>query len=75
MSNLVVLCGSASTHCHGEVESGQRGLATLEGWLVPTGIAPEAWPVLRWRETWAMPGEQWDDDVDPHPLQVDRRLT
>ncbi|MBB4963734.1 hypothetical protein [Saccharothrix violaceirubra] len=76
MANLVTLCGSATTKCHGEVESGQRALATAEGWVVPSGIRLEDWPVLRFRETWSLPGEHgWDDDVDPHPLQTDPRLT
>jgi hypothetical protein len=44
--NLVTLCGSATSGCHAHVES-FRATATIQGWLVPTGEDPAAWPILR----------------------------
>lgn len=46
LSNLVLLCGSATTPggCHGEVES-YREQAYDDGWLVRTGIDPATVPV------------------------------
>lgn len=70
LANLVSLCGDATTPdcCHSEVESYRRR-ATAEGWLVPTGTAPEEWPVLR-HSGWALPGESWSE-CEPHPMQLD----
>lgn len=45
LSNLVLLCGSGVTGCHGQVES-QRTAAYDTGWLVETGISPAAKPAL-----------------------------
>lgn len=45
LSNLVLLCGSGVTGCHGQVES-QRTAAYETGWLVETGIDPATKPVL-----------------------------
>jgi hypothetical protein len=73
LANLVLLCGDAlfPGYCHSEVES-YRLRATREGWLVPMGIAPEDWPVLRFGQTWSMPGESWAE-CEPHPLQIEMR--
>lgn len=71
LANLVTVCGSATTpdSCHDWMEHQARNRATREGWLVPTGIAPEAWPVLRFGQLWSMPGESWTE-VEPNPMQV-----
>lgn len=67
--NLVTLCGSGTTRCHVEVES-LRAQARAEGWLVPTGVDPAAWPVLRGGQWWQLTAEGWVPSV-PHPLQTD----
>ncbi|MCM0619809.1 HNH endonuclease [Nocardioides bruguierae] len=38
-ANLLLLCGSGTTGCHGWVEA-NRGEATRLGWLVPRGVDP-----------------------------------
>jgi len=43
--NLIVLCGSATTGCHGQVES-HRAEAIESGWLLPQTADPAAEPVL-----------------------------
>ena len=68
MANLVTLCGSATTLCHGHVES-YRVEATVEGYLVPMGRTPEEWRVLVLRQRWQQPGDGWED-ATPHPDQV-----
>ena len=45
VSNLVLLCGSGVTGCHGQVED-QRAAAYDSGWLVETGLDPATKPVL-----------------------------
>jgi len=71
MANLVTLCGTATSpgHCHSAVES-NRIAAKDRGWLVPDGVTPEVWPVLRFGEWWEQPGETWSR-CDPHPRQVE----
>jgi len=72
MANLVSLCGSGTTGCHGEVES-YRTIAIGEGWLVPEGVKPEQWPVRRWTPDglrWMQPGDGWVP-ASPHPDQAD----
>lgn len=44
-SNLVRLCGTATTGCHGFVES-ERSLAIRRGWLLGYLDDPEATPLL-----------------------------
>lgn len=44
-ANLVLVCGSGVTGCHGQIES-QRTAAYDTGWLVETGIDPAAKPLL-----------------------------
>lgn len=43
-ANLITLCGSGTTGCHGWVES-HREVSFKEGWLVPRGIDPATVPV------------------------------
>ena len=43
--NLIVLCGSGTTGCHGHVES-HRTEAYVNGWLVRRGFDPLLQPVL-----------------------------
>ena len=43
--NLVSLCGTGTTGCHGLVES-KRAEALSEGWLVRHGVDAAAVPVL-----------------------------
>ena len=44
-SNLMLLCGSATTGCHGFVES-NRSAAVAAGWLVLSRTDPRKVPVL-----------------------------
>lgn len=70
MANLVTLCGTATTQCHGNVES-HRLEAKALGWLIPDGVTPEEWPVRRWTPDgpqWMQPAETWTSAV-PHPRQ------
>lgn len=69
MANLVALCGTATTGCHGDVES-YRTDARRDGWLVPDGVGPEEWPVYRFQARWEQPGERWASAV-PHSRQVE----
>lgn len=67
VANLVALCGTGTTECHGHVES-YRDEAKALGWLVPDGVTPEEWPVYRFGREWAQPGDEWTAAV-PHPRQ------
>jgi 5-methylcytosine-specific restriction endonuclease McrA len=68
MANLVALCGSATTGCHGHVESEPLESDRM-GWSVPNGVTPEEWPVLRFGRSWEQPGEKrWEKTV-PHERQ------
>lgn len=71
MSNLVTVCGSATTPggCHDLIEHQSRRACTLLGWLVPNDIVPGTWPVLRFDSSWELPGEEWVE-CEPHPMQV-----
>lgn len=44
-ANLVALCGSGTTGCHGHVES-RRAEAYVHGWLVSLHVDPANVPVL-----------------------------
>jgi hypothetical protein len=69
MANLVTLCGTGTTGCHGLVES-QRTVSYALGWLVPNGVTPEEWRVRRFRTSWEQPGELWVP-AKPHPRQIE----
>lgn len=49
--NLMLLCGSGTTGCHGWVES-HRQDAMAEGWLVPRTADPAGAPVKIWGIGW-----------------------
>jgi len=55
-SNLVRLCGTGTTGCHGFVES-QRTLATVRGWLLGYLDDPEATP-LQCYDGWMLLDDQ-----------------
>jgi len=55
-SNLVRLCGTGTTGCHGFVES-QRTLATVRGWLLGFLDDPEATP-LQCYDGWMLLDDQ-----------------
>lgn len=69
LANLVTLCGTATTGCHGDVES-FRNDAKRDGWLLPDGVVPEEWPVFRFQARWEQPGERWELS-EPHARQVE----
>lgn len=72
MENLVVLCGWADDPgtCTHWVEREDRPAATRDGWLVPLGVEPKDWPVLRFGTTWMQPGDEWVS-ASPHPDQIE----
>lgn len=47
-ANLLLVCGTGTTGCHGRIES-ERTAAYAAGWLVPMGMDPAAVPVTIWR--------------------------
>lgn len=57
LSNLILMCGSGTTGCHGWAETQERRIATDQGWFVKTGEDPAAKPVFT-RYGWIM----LDDD-------------
>lgn len=69
MANLVALCGSATTGCHGHVEA-QPIESDRLGWSMPNGATPEEWPVLRYGASWEQPGDIWVPG-SPHPDQIE----
>ena len=73
MANLVVLCGWSVDEgtCTAWVEVEDRLGAARDGWLVPAGVSPEEWPVLRYGRDWMQPGSEWVPAL-PHPDQIER---
>lgn len=45
-SNLILMCGSSTTGCHGWAETQQRRIATDQGWFIESGEDPATKPVL-----------------------------
>ena len=67
VANLMLLCGSGTTGCHGEVES-HRTSAVAEGFIVPRPANPETTPVLYRRSDWRVltadgSVEPWNPDA------------
>ncbi len=57
-ANVVILCGSATTGCHGLVETHERAQAELDGWVIKgEARRPEDVPVLHWRHGLVVPGD------------------
>ncbi|GAB2859260.1 hypothetical protein GCM10022221_68540 [Actinocorallia aurea] len=44
-ANLITVCGSGTTGCHGEIER-NREWAQDHGWIVPRGMSPAASPIV-----------------------------
>lgn len=57
-ANLITLCGTGTTGCHGWIES-WRDAAGDAGWLVPRGADPAGVAVTTWQHGPAWPGETW----------------
>lgn len=59
-SNLLLLCGTGSTGCHGHIES-HRTEAYDHGWLVRHGHRPSQVPVRLWsgRDVYLDDDGQW----------------
>lgn len=66
-SNLVTLCGSGTTLCHGEVES-NRTQAEEIGLLVPTGKTPAHIPIQVFGPRFHGERVYLDDDAQYIPL-------
>lgn len=72
-ANLVTVCGTGTTMCHGYMES-HRTESYRDGWLVPNGETPEEWPILRFGETYQSPGLEPGDEwtpAKPNPRQLE----
>jgi hypothetical protein len=65
-ANLMLLCGSGTTGCHGWVESHRREAVTW-GLLVPRPGLPAVTPVFYRKTKWVL----LDDDGGVHPWQPD----
>lgn len=69
--NLVTLCGSGTTGCHGWVGANPR-IGYALGWLVPSWANPAEWPVRMGEGHWSQPkdfewmkldqGTEWQTD-------------
>lgn len=57
-ANLITLCGTGTTGCHGWAES-FRERAREAGWLVPRSTEPAAVQVQTWQHGLAWPGDTW----------------
>lgn len=64
-SNLVLLCGSGTTGCHGWIESHREAAREL-GWLVPRGFNSTEIPIIE------NTGRAWllDDDFNKIPTDT-----
>jgi hypothetical protein len=58
--NLVTLCGSGTTGCHGWAH-GHPQMARVLGWIVPSWADPAAWPIRIAESHWAQPRAHWWD--------------
>jgi 5-methylcytosine-specific restriction protein A len=65
-ANLVLLCGTGTTGCHGLLES-HRTTAYAAGWLLRQWQNPLTEPVYR-HGAWQQPGERWRDAEPPSRL-------
>jgi 5-methylcytosine-specific restriction endonuclease McrA len=76
LANLVLLCGWTVDPgtCTAWVEVEDRPGATRDGWLVPMGVAPEEWPVLRFGVRCEQPGDEWLP-ARWHQRQIDMGVT
>lgn len=77
-SNLIDLCGSGTTGCHGKVHR-EIEWATRHGYIVPSGYQPSEWPILAAVGTLARLAHPsgWftlDDAGQFHPISEERRL-
>lgn len=68
-ANVILLCGTGTTGCHGLMES-NRAWATSLGYLVPSGINPLAWRVYRPVLGWSQPTATGWLPADPAPGQT-----
>jgi len=75
--NLLTLCGSGTTGCHGWVEAHPQD-ATMSGWSVPSWADPATVPVRHWEHGWALatPDGTWralgSDPAHAHDFPVAR---
>lgn len=64
-SNLLIVCGSATTGCHGVIESHRSG-AVAGGWLILARQNPRNVAALIYRDRWKYLG----DDAEYHDQPV-----
>lgn len=57
-ANLVVLCGTGTTGCHGKTETA-RARARLHGWSVSRYQDPREVPMLHDRHGWVLVGDTY----------------
>lgn len=63
-SNLLILCGSATTKCHGFAES-HRSAAVSAGWLILSRDDPRKVPVLVHGDRWRYLADDATYSTDP----------
>lgn len=63
-SNLMILCGSATTGCHGFAES-HRGPAVAAGWLIQSRTDPRTVAILITRDRWCYLGDDGEYHDNP----------
>ncbi|MGH1563075.1 HNH endonuclease [Mumia sp. DW29H23] len=73
VSNLLALCGSGTTGCHGWVEH-HPILADAHGWSAPRRATTTAWAVYSWRGWIALSDDYGVDAVDPPGPDTDQGI-
>lgn len=68
VSNLVLLCGSGSSGCHGITHNPPRGdekVAIADGWIVESGEDPATIAIVHWsgRLLWLLPDGGYGQEV------------
>jgi hypothetical protein len=65
-ANLIILCGSATTGCHGRAENIDRALAYRWGFAIRGEVAlPEETPIWRHERQWVIPGDGVWETAEP----------
>jgi hypothetical protein len=65
-ANVIALCGTATTGCHGRAENQERALAYRLGFAIRgEARAPEEVPIFRHEQEWVLPTEAGWVSADP----------
>jgi hypothetical protein len=73
LANLMVLCGTGNTGCHGYIETKERAVALRRGYLLHDGQDPAREPVIlpSNRVVWLDPSGLYVDVSDPPTFDLD----